>query len=106
MDDLPLTYNWSYPSNDLEERLWKIGCGIEGAASLFFYRHEGGYSHIVHRFKFDGDMSLGRHFARELAAKLVESNRFSAIQAVVPVPLHPLRRWKRGFNQSEIIAGA
>jgi ComF family protein len=24
----------------------------------------------------------------------------------VPVPLHPLRRWTRGFNQSEEIAGA
>jgi predicted amidophosphoribosyltransferase len=24
--------------------------------------------------------------------------------AVIPVPLHPLRRWKRGFNQASLVA--
>ena len=39
---------------------------------------------------------LGKHLA--------ESRLFSHCQAVVPVPLHPLRRWKRGYNQAEEIA--
>lgn len=30
--------------------------------------------------------------------------RFRGIDAVVPVPLHPLKKFRRGFNQSDVIA--
>jgi ComF family protein len=40
------------------------------------------------------------------AAALVERLRDLSIDAVVPVPLHWLRRWQRGFNQSEVLARA
>ena len=26
------------------------------------------------------------------------------VDYIVPVPVHPLRRWKRGYNQAEVIA--
>ena len=31
------------------------------------------------------------------------AGRFSEIDAVVPVPLHPLKKFRRGFNQSDVI---
>jgi ComF family protein len=30
--------------------------------------------------------------------------RFSCLEAVIPVPLHPVKRRARGFNQSELLA--
>ncbi len=29
---------------------------------------------------------------------------FAAINCIVPIPLHPLRRWRRGYNQSALLA--
>ena len=36
--------------------------------------------------------------------KLPFNKKTPRCAAVVPVPLHPLRRWKRGYNQAELIA--
>ena len=39
-----------------------------------------------------------------LAQRLAGSDLFKDVDVVVPVPLHPLRRFRRGYNQAEIIA--
>ena len=39
-----------------------------------------------------------------LGERLAASQAFGGCQAVVPVPLHPLRRWKRGYNQAASFA--
>jgi len=41
-----------------------------------------------------------------LAKRLLESGLYNDIDMIVPVPLHPLKRWKRGYNQATIIAEA
>lgn len=57
---------------------------------------------MIHALKYGGRRSL----ARPLAAMLREAadDWLRAADAVVPVPLHPLRRWRRGFNQADDIA--
>ena len=57
---------------------------------------------IVHAFKYGGHQTL----AAPLAARLADHPhlRLDAIDLVVPVPLHPWRRFVRGFNQAERIA--
>ena len=41
-----------------------------------------------------------------LGKRLKESGFFSSIDVIVPVPLHPLKKWRRGFNQANVIAKA
>ena len=57
---------------------------------------------IVHAFKYDGRRTL----ALPLAALLREAGSalIDGADAVVPVPLHPWRAMRRGFNQSEDLA--
>lgn len=43
-------------------------------------------------------------YARLLAELLVESIDASGVQALVPIPAHPLRRRQRGYNQAELLA--
>lgn len=74
------------------------------AAALFFYRAESDYSKITRCIKYQGRLEVGKHFGRLLGMKLAGSSLFSDVDAVVPVPLHWLRRWKRGYNQAEVIA--
>lgn len=101
-DDIPFTYFWGWEGNPAEQRLAALA-HIDEACSLFFYRRDSAYSRLIHEFKYGGDLRLGRRLARMLAGKMVDEGRFSGIDVVVPVPLHPLKKFRRGFNQSDII---
>ena len=76
------------------------------ATALFFYDTGSGYSHITHRLKYDGNISVGRHFGRMLGEEIMRTPWMQNVDAIIPVPLHWRRRWKRGYNQAEIIAEA
>ena len=66
--------------------------------------YEGALRHIVHALKYRGHQSLGA----PLGALMRETGRDWLMHAdvVVPVPLHPWRRLRRGFNQADILACA
>lgn len=56
---------------------------------------------LVLAFKHGRRIALAPMLARLIAARLPEMD---AAWLVVPVPLHPLRLWRRGFNQSALLA--
>lgn len=105
LEDIPLTRFWRWEENPAEERMWKR-VGIVTATSLFFYRQEGGYGNLVRDVKYYGNSKLGITLGQTLGEYIREGGRLAEepVQAVVPVPLHPFRKWKRGYNQAEIEA--
>jgi ComF family protein len=65
--------------------------------------YEGPARDLVRALKFRGALSL----AREMAALAVASAPRDLLRgALVPVPLHPVRQRRRGFNQAEVLAEA
>ena len=68
------------------------------AARLALGNYDGALRDIIHAFKYEGRRSL----ARPLGAMLRESGAEVLRDAVcvVPVPLHPWKRLRRGFNQA------
>lgn len=73
------------------------------ATALLYYDADSPFSNIPRCLKYGRNFGAGRHFARMLGDSLPEWMREADI--VVGVPLHWTRRWKRGYNQAEIIAG-
>jgi ComF family protein len=65
-------------------------------------RYDGALRDIIHAFKYEGRRSL----AGVLASVMRESGRevLGDCACVVPVPLHPWRRMRRGFNQARDLA--
>lgn len=59
---------------------------------------------LVRSFKFHADLPAGAILADELLAAVTASAAARDVDVVVPVPLHGLRRIRRGFNQSEELA--
>ena len=74
------------------------------ATALFFYSAESPYSAITKHLKYGRGFGTGRRFAAMLGEELAASPLFGDVDLVVPVPLHFSRRWKRGYNQAEIIS--
>lgn len=70
----------------------------------FSYQHPLDY--LIHRFKYRGQLASGRALAQALAAHIQHyyDEQHSALpDIIIPVPLHWMRRWQRGFNQAELI---
>lgn len=59
---------------------------------------------LVLALKHGGRIALARAMGRSLAARI--GDRAGASPIVVPVPLHRGRLWRRGYNQSALIAGS
>jgi ComF family protein len=77
---------------------------IVRATSYFYYHRGGDFRLIVHRMKYSGHKEYGQVLGRIMATELKESGFFDGIDGLVPVPLHPDKLKKRGYNQSEWLA--
>ena len=69
----------------------------DGFASVYVYNDVSGK--MVQRLKYGGE----KHIAKRLA-DAIEIPKDWKIDAVVPVPLYYRKLWRRGYNQSELIA--
>ncbi|MEO8097473.1 MAG: ComF family protein [Acidobacteriota bacterium] len=76
--------------------------GLKGFdAAYTFGSYEGTLRSLVHLFKYENMQPLARAFGSMLARALPRETSFDVI---VPMPLHWLKRWRRGFNQAELLA--
>ena len=110
--DLPRTRYWKLRENPMAESfnaLIQRNMGEDVryqpygyAAALYFYK--GGYREISKALKYRRNFAAGRYFGRLLGQTLAETEFFRDVDLVVPIPLHWTRRWRRGYNQAEVIA--
>ncbi len=76
--------------------------GLRGFDEAYCYgSYEGLLREWIHLYKYARIKTLARPLGDLLAEAVPRGESFDA---VVPVPLHWLRQWRRGFNQSEILA--
>ena len=110
--EMPLTYFWQQPHNPMADRfndLMQKDIGERKevyayAAALFVYRGDAPFKKIPYHIKYQGDISAGRYFGEMLGAWMRGCAHWSDVDLIIPVPLHRLRRLKRGYNQAEVIA--
>jgi len=66
--------------------------------------HRGPAASLVHAFKFRGLPSAARAAGVEMARAIEKRPGLSDFDALVPVPAHPERERRRGYNQAELLA--
>jgi ComF family protein len=89
---------------DTEGRCALCRSGLRGFDAAYCYgAYEGTLRKLIHLFKYGCVKPLARPLSDMLLAALPRDERFDGI---TPVPLHWLRRWQRGFNQSDSLARA
>jgi ComF family protein len=100
---LPRTNYWKEAGNTLEQLFWgKLH--IEHACALFFFGKGSRYRNLLHKLKYNGKKEIGVEMGRRLGMELKRAPLYQNIEAIIPVPLHPKKQHKRGYNQSEQIA--
>ncbi len=59
---------------------------------------------LIHIVKYQQGRKLGKYLGRIMGERIREQLPNLSESVIVPVPLHPVRRRERGYNQSEIIS--
>ncbi len=96
--DFALTNFTNYPNNLIEKSFYGR-TQIEEATALFYFHKKGKVQQLIHELKYKGQQQIGTFVGNWLVAEIIESNRFKNIDAIIPVPLHPKKFKKRGYNQ-------
>jgi ComF family protein len=104
LSDLPLSYFWNSRENPASVLL-RGYLPMQRVSTLMIYRKESRWKNVLYEFKYSGNKHIGRYLAQILTEKLKCGGNLESIDVIIPVPLHPLKRWKRGFNQAAVIAG-
>lgn len=75
------------------------------------FEHSGPILQAIHAFKYQGQTSLAHPLAELLSEYLEQQSTLQApcipykqLDLIVPIPLHPVRHWRRGYNQSALLA--
>lgn len=58
----------------------------------------------MHALKYQAQKDLGVLMGQLATRDLVSSGFFKGIDTLIPIPMHPAKQRKRGYNQAEMIA--
>jgi len=100
---LPRT-DFQLPGDTTMEQLFYGRVPVESAFAYFEFKKGSNYRKILHQMKYQGQKEIGEYFGERFAAELLQTGSLSHPDYLCPVPLHPKKERKRGFNQSYHIA--
>ena len=97
----PKSYEFEDKKNKIAQLFWgKVP--LEHAFTSFKYVKGSPLQNIIYDLKYRGNTEVGRVLGIEIGKEILKSNL--KIDVVIPVPLHPKKQKKRGYNQSWFIA--
>ena len=77
---------------------------VEEVTALMSYKKSNRTQKILHCLKYKGQKEIGSVLGEYLGGQLITEECYRGIQYILPIPLHPKKQRKRGYNQSEWIA--
>lgn len=100
--NLPETHFFEAPGNPIEKIFYgRLPIGA-GAAAWYFHKNSA-LQALLFQLKYKSNKEVGLFIGKQMGGLLAASERFSGIDALVPVPLHAQALSKRGFNQAALI---
>lgn len=99
----PMTGYWREADNPVFRRCWGL-VPVVHASGFLFFSPGSGWRELIHSFKYRGAWRTAREMGDWYGRFLAESGLYDDVELVVPMPLHPFKRCRRGYNQSEYLA--
>lgn len=102
--DLPVTsYHLRTENNDLKIKIMGL-TRVRKAISFLRFTSGGLSKRLLHQLKYKNKPELGVELGKIYGNRLIDSGVEIDWDEIVPVPLHPLKLKRRGYNQSERFA--
>ena len=76
---------------------------VQNATAFYFFNKGSKFRKLIHKLKYTGEKEIGYELGRHLGGVLKNAEVFKDVEVIIPVPLHPKREKKRGYNQSDWI---
>ncbi len=99
---LPETNNYKIPDNETGLR-FAGRVPYRYAATYAYFTDDGLLQHLLHRLKYAGKQEIGTYLGKKFGQNLKDAAWINEIDAIIPVPLHPDKLAKRGFNQTMLL---
>ncbi len=100
---LPYSNYCSIKENPLE-LLLRENIDIKGAASLLIYKKKTNNIKLIYLLKYYNEYNIGVYLGKIAGIEIKESQRFTDIDCIIPIPLSVKSYKERGYNQSEAIS--
>jgi ComF family protein len=95
--EIPATSCHNSKSREIKNALYGR-VNLEAATSLFSY-NSNLVKQVVHNLKYKNQPYIGSFLGRWLGMELAQNSNFKDIDVVTSVPMHFLKKIKRGYNQ-------
>lgn len=101
--ELPLT-DYNFTDENAVDLMFYGRFPIKKAASFVFFSKTGIIQNLIHHLKYKNQEQIGSFFGDWYGALLENEKLLQTIDIVIPVPLHPKKEKKRGYNQVGLFA--
>lgn len=102
-EKLPETGFLKYPNNPVE-KLFYGRCRIQQAGAIYYFTKDSILQHILFALKYKEQKEAGYFLGRMIGYALQKTDRFDEVDYLIPLPLHPRKENRRGYNQATLIA--
>jgi ComF family protein len=102
INNLPHTGFATHANNPVEKLFWGR-IPVAAGMSEFYFSKDSIVQNLIHEFKYRANRKVGLYLGKLIGKSLLQSGRFDAIDALVPLPLFAQKEFKRGYNQSAIL---
>lgn len=89
--------------NPLSKLFWGR-VNIQYASAFYHFDKGSKVQNLIHHLKYKGHKEIGNVLGFIYGKELIKSECYKNIDLIVPVPLHPKKLKKRGYNQSDYFA--
>ncbi|WP_034255980.1 ComF family protein [Arenibacter latericius] len=102
-NQLPLT-EYNFNVENPVDRIFYGRILIVKASALLFYTDKGIVKNLIHYLKYKNQEQIGYFLGQWYGHILKNNNYLKNIDYVIPVPIHPKKRRRRGYNQVTLFA--
>lgn len=103
LSDLPEALNAECSNNYVVQRL-QGRVPLVAATTLLIFKRKNNTQKLLHQIKYHGNERLAVIMGRQMGHALSRNRQFDDVDIIIPVPLHPRKLRKRGYNQSFLLS--
>jgi ComF family protein len=102
--DLHFTHFEKYKDSTVAEELFWGRIKLANVYALLYYEKGNSTQQVLFKIKYQEGQQLGEYMGGKIANHLNGKEWLNDVDAIIPIPLHSKKEFKRGYNQSLILA--